>query len=68
MRTIVNTLNPLMFFWSIVYVLALLSIYTVIAGILARSRDGNQVPRKTNQKLPRFRPLSNQQASNPQNQ
>lgn len=39
MRTPINTFNPLMFFWSIVYVLALLSIYSVIAGILARSRE-----------------------------
>jgi hypothetical protein len=38
MRTPTNIINPVTFLWSIVYVLALLSIYTCIAGILARRR------------------------------
>jgi hypothetical protein len=35
-----------MLFWSMIYVLALLSIYTCIAGFLARSRDVVRSPAK----------------------
>jgi hypothetical protein len=62
MQTPTNTISPLMLFWSMIYVLALLSIYTCIASFLARSRDVSKVPRKTNQKQPRVRNLMQIQA------
>jgi len=45
MRTSINTISPLIFYWSIVYVLALLSLYDLVAGILARRREA--APAKT---------------------
>jgi hypothetical protein len=44
MRTPINTISPLILYWSILYVLALLSLYTYIAGFLARSRDAVRSP------------------------
>jgi hypothetical protein len=46
MRTPTNIISPVTFLWSIVYVLALLSIYTCIAGILARRREAVRSPAK----------------------
>jgi hypothetical protein len=46
MQTPTNTISPLMLFWSMIYVLALLSIYTCIAGFLARSRETAKSPAK----------------------
>jgi len=57
MRVPTNIISPVTLFWSTAYVLALLSIYTYIAGILARSRDAGRSPRKTNQKQLRIRSL-----------
>jgi len=45
-------MSPVTQLWSAAYVLALLSIYTYIAGFLARSRDAAKSPAKTNQKQP----------------
>jgi len=47
MRTPINTISPLILYWSMLYVLALLSLYTYIAGILARSRDAARSPAKS---------------------
>jgi hypothetical protein len=52
MRTPINIISPLIHYWSMLYVLALLSLYTYIAGFLARSREAKQTPAKTNQKQP----------------
>jgi hypothetical protein len=56
MRTPMNMISPLILLWSMIYVLALLSLYTYIAGFLARSRDAGKAPRKTNQKQLRIQP------------
>jgi hypothetical protein len=47
MRTPINTISPLILYWSMAYVLALLSLYTCIAGFLARSRDAGRTPAKS---------------------
>jgi len=46
MRIPMNNISPLMLFGSMIYVLALLSIYTCIAGFLARSRETAESPAK----------------------
>ena len=46
MRMPMNTISPLILLWSMIYVLALLSIYTYIASVLARSRDAVKSPAK----------------------
>lgn len=51
-----NTISPLILYWSMLYVLALLSLYTYIAGFLARSRDAGRSPAKSNQKHPWIQP------------
>jgi len=51
MRTPTNRISPLILLWSMIYVLALLSLYTYIAGFLARSREARKSP-ATNQKRP----------------
>jgi hypothetical protein len=56
MRTPNNIISSLILLWSMIYVLALLSIYTYIAGFLARSREAARPPRKTNQKHLRIQP------------
>lgn len=56
MREPTNIISPVTRLWSAAYVLALLSIYTFIAGFLARSRDAGKAPRKTNQKHLRIQP------------
>jgi hypothetical protein len=56
MRTPANILSSVTHFWCAAYVLALLSLYTYIAGFLARSREAARPPRKTNQKHLRIQP------------
>ena len=46
MRTPINTISPLILYWSIIYVLALLSIYTYVAGILVGNRNSVRTPAK----------------------
>jgi ABC-type lipoprotein release transport system permease subunit len=46
MRVLTNTISSLIQFWSVAYVSALLSIYTFIAGILARNRAAAKTPAK----------------------
>ncbi len=46
MRTPMNTISPLILYWSIIYVLALLSIYTYVAGILGGNRNSTRTPAK----------------------
>jgi hypothetical protein len=46
MRLTMNNDSPLMLWGCIVYVLALLSLYTLVAGILARNRDPLKSPAK----------------------
>jgi hypothetical protein len=50
-----NIMKPVTHLWSAAYVLALLSIYTYIAGILARSRHQNE-PRKQSEAFRRQTP------------
>jgi hypothetical protein len=46
MRTPIHTISPLILYWSMLYVLALLSLYTYIAGFLARNREAARTPAK----------------------
>ena len=55
MRESANIISPVAHLWSAAYVLALLSIYTYIAGILARSRHQNQ-PRNQSEAFRRQTP------------
>jgi hypothetical protein len=56
MRLPTNNVSPLMLLGCIVYVLALLSIYTFFAGIRARSRDTARTPAKPIRNNRGFRP------------
>jgi len=47
MRAPANIMNPVTHLWSAAYVLALLSIYTYIAGFLARRREADRTPQKS---------------------
>jgi len=42
-----NTISPLILYWSIIYVLALLSIYTYVARILVGNRNSSKTPART---------------------
>lgn len=44
MRTPMNNISPLILYWSIIYVLALLSLYTYVAGILVGNRNSTKTP------------------------
>jgi hypothetical protein len=46
MRILANTISPLINLWSAVYVSALLSAYTFVAGMLAHNRAAAQSPAK----------------------
>jgi hypothetical protein len=56
MRTPINNISPLIQYWSMLYVLALLSLYTYIAGFLARSREASKSPAKPIRNIPGFSP------------